>query len=238
VASACGTADVEYVWLNRSERRLDGVDAHAVAFDLTGCTNVTAITAAVAATPNQSQAHADEHGQTKSEFLHGTRIVCVALSVKPLPAPGSVFRSEVPPEQCRPDRDTRPGIYGAREARSYVPCCMQAFDRPAAHVQHNDAPSLYRDFLAERPQGGLHHVAFASARLDEAIAQGEALGTPVVTQWTDQLGGRYVYLEPTSASESYVELLEATPTLLGFFEQIEKAARFWDGDEPHRIVGE
>jgi hypothetical protein len=54
-------------------------------------------------------------------------------------------------------------------------------------VQHNDAPSLYRDFLAERPQGGL---------------------------------------------------LEATPTLLGFFEKIEKAARFWDGDEPHRIVGE
>jgi len=105
-------------------------------------------------------------------------------------------------------------------------------------VQHNDASSLYRDFLAERPQGGLHHVAFATARLDEAIAQGEALGTPVVQQWTDQLGGRYAYLEPASASESYVELLEATPTLLGFFEQIEKAARFWDGDEPHRVVGE
>ena len=32
-------------------------------------------------------------------------------------------------------------------------------------VQHNDVPSLYRDFLAERPQGGLHHVAFATARL-------------------------------------------------------------------------
>jgi hypothetical protein len=105
-------------------------------------------------------------------------------------------------------------------------------------VQHNDAPSLYRDFLAERPRGWLHHVAFATARLDEAIAQGESLGTPVVQQWTDQLGGRYAYLEPTAASESYVELLEATPTLLGFFEQIEKAARFWDGDEPHRIVGE
>jgi hypothetical protein len=200
-----------------------------------------------------------------------------------------VFRSEVPPEQCCPDRDTRPGISGAGEARSYVPSCIQAFDRLAAHVQHptveigdrgafyrsgqrraqasgagpndcnvdmgvalgysgpiqielivqhNDAPSLYRDFLAERPQGGLHHVAFATARLDEAIAQGEALGTPVVRQWTDQLGVRYAYLEPTAASESYVELLEATPTLLGFFEQIEKAARFWDGDEPHRIVGE
>ena len=60
----------------------------------------------------------------------------------------------------------------------------------------------------------------------------------VVQHWTDPLGGRYAYLEPQTSSESYIELLEGTPTLLGFFEQFEKASRFWDGAEPHRIVGQ
>jgi len=104
-------------------------------------------------------------------------------------------------------------------------------------VQHNDAPSLFRDFLAEHPRGGLHHVAFLTESLEAAIAEGEALGTPLVQQWTDQLGGRYAYLERRSPAEPYVELLEATPTLLGFFAQVEKEARRWDGEEPHRLVG-
>jgi hypothetical protein len=34
-----------------------------------------------------------------------------------------------------------------------------------------------------------------------------------------------------------VDLLEASPTMLGFFEQIEKETRRWDGSDPHRIVG-
>jgi 4-hydroxyphenylpyruvate dioxygenase-like putative hemolysin len=104
-------------------------------------------------------------------------------------------------------------------------------------VQHNDAPSLYRDFLAEHPEGGLHHLAFLTESLEEAIAAGDSLGTPMVQQWTDQIGGRYAYLERRSPAEPYIELLEATPTLLGFFEQIEKEARRWDGEDPHRIVG-
>ena len=104
-------------------------------------------------------------------------------------------------------------------------------------VQHNEAPSLYRDFLVEHPEGGLHHVSFLTESLDEAIVEGEALGTPMVQQWTDQIGGRYAYLERTSPAQPYVELLEVTPTLLGFFEQIEKSTQKWDGDEPHRIVG-
>jgi len=59
----------------------------------------------------------------------------------------------------------------------------------------------------------------------------------MVQQWTDQIGGRYAYLERRSPAEPYIELLEATPTLLGFFEQIEKEAHRWDGEDPHRIVG-
>jgi len=104
-------------------------------------------------------------------------------------------------------------------------------------VQHNDAPSLYRDFLAEHPEGGLHHLAFLTDSLEAAIAEAEALGTPMVQQWTDQLGGRSAFLERRSPAEPYVELFEATPTQLGFFEQVEKATQRWDGEEPHRIVG-
>lgn len=104
-------------------------------------------------------------------------------------------------------------------------------------VQYNEAPSLYRDFLAEHPGGGFHHIAFVTESLDAAVTHGESLGTPLVQHWTDQLGGRYAYLERVSPAQPYVELLEATPTLLGFFEQIEKAAGSWDGAEPHRVIG-
>ena len=104
-------------------------------------------------------------------------------------------------------------------------------------LQHNDARSLYRDFLAERPEGGLHHLAFVTHDLDAAAVEAEQLGTPIVQQWGDQLGGRYAYLDRTG-TEPYVELLEATPTLLGFFEQIERACAEWDGENPHRIVGQ
>ena len=37
-------------------------------------------------------------------------------------------------------------------------------------VEHNDAPSLYKDFLVEHPEGGLHHLAFITETMDEAIA--------------------------------------------------------------------
>ena len=104
-------------------------------------------------------------------------------------------------------------------------------------IQHNDAPSLYRDFLAEHPEGGLHHIGFVTESIDEAVAHGESIGTPAVQQWSDQLGDRYAYLDRLSPAQPYVELLGATPTLLGFFEQVEKAARRWDGEETHRIVG-
>jgi hypothetical protein len=104
-------------------------------------------------------------------------------------------------------------------------------------IQHNDAPSLYREFLADHPEGGLHHISFLTDSLDAAIADAESLGTPVIQQWTDLIGGRSAYLERRSPAEPYVELLEASPTMLGFFEQIEKETRRWDGSDPHRIVG-
>lgn len=105
-------------------------------------------------------------------------------------------------------------------------------------VQHNEAPSLYRDFLEERPGGGLHHIAFLTEQLDQAVAYGTEIDTPLLQQWTDRLGGRYAYLERRSAADPYIELLEVTPTLLGFFEHVQKACARWDGTRPHRIVGE
>lgn len=105
-------------------------------------------------------------------------------------------------------------------------------------MQHNEAPSLYQDFLQEHPVGGLHHIAFLTEQLEEAIAYGSELGTPMLQQWTDRLGGRYSYLDRRTSADPYFELLEVTPTLLGFFEHVQKACARWDGTRPRRIVGE
>jgi 4-hydroxyphenylpyruvate dioxygenase-like putative hemolysin len=40
--------------------------------------------------------------------------------------------------------------------------------------QDDDTPSVYKEFLARRPHGGLHHLAYDCANLDDAVRQASA----------------------------------------------------------------
>jgi methylmalonyl-CoA/ethylmalonyl-CoA epimerase len=95
--------------------------------------------------------------------------------------------------------------------------------------QRNDAPSPYRPWI-RAGRFGLHHVAHVSADVDADVERGTALGLEVVFDIRMPGGGRYTYLQvPGLGDDVFVELLEATPTILGMFEQGMAAAAAWDG---------
>jgi len=95
--------------------------------------------------------------------------------------------------------------------------------------QTNEAPSPYLPFQ-RRGDYGLHHTAFLSARIDQDVARAEAAGLHLVCDIRMPTGGRYVYFEaPVPGERGFIELLEATPQMLGMFERGIAAAAAWDG---------
>ncbi len=102
--------------------------------------------------------------------------------------------------------------------------------------QRNDAPSMYRDFLATGREG-LQHVAFWTedfdARLGEARARGHAVGQ------AGRIGadGRFVYLETEAHAGTVIELSEVGGAKGRFFRHVAEAARTWDGRDPVRRLG-
>ena len=104
--------------------------------------------------------------------------------------------------------------------------------------QHDDAPSLYREFL-DAGQEGLQHVAFWSteyqALFDDMVATGHVLGHE------GQIGGpqgRFAYFEApgTAPPGSVVEISDVSGSKGRFFEAIRRAAIDWDGQDPVRLV--
>lgn len=102
--------------------------------------------------------------------------------------------------------------------------------------QTNDAPSPYRAWF-RAGRFGLHHVAHLRPDVDADVARAEAAGLHAVFDIRMPGGGRYVYLEvPALGDQTFVELLEATPTMTGMFEQGIAAAAAWDGTPSVAIV--
>jgi Glyoxalase/Bleomycin resistance protein/Dioxygenase superfamily len=98
--------------------------------------------------------------------------------------------------------------------------------------QHNDAPSIYRDFLAAAPEG-LHHVGVLCTDLDAALAEHE-LQARVLQAGRTRLGQRFAYVDTTLHGGSMLELIEATEKMRRAFAFMQEAARTWDGSDPIR----
>lgn len=98
--------------------------------------------------------------------------------------------------------------------------------------QRNDAPTMYRDFLAAGREG-LQHVCTWPENYDEmlsrALADGIAAG-----QSGNSPRGPFVYLETEAHPGTVVELAAMTPMRRRQFAAIETAAAGWDGTEPIR----
>jgi catechol 2,3-dioxygenase-like lactoylglutathione lyase family enzyme len=98
----------------------------------------------------------------------------------------------------------------------------------------NDAPSMYRDFLAAGREG-LQHVAYWSddyqAVYDRVVALGYTVGQE------GQIGGaqgRFAYFETESHPGTVIELSDISGPKGAFFQFVKQAAVDWDGSQPIR----
>lgn len=101
----------------------------------------------------------------------------------------------------------------------------------------DDAPSMYRDFLAEGREG-LQHVAYWTESFDADLARYESLGYRVgQSGCAGGPDGRFVYFATEAHPGTVVEVSEVSGPKGGFFAHIRETARTWDGSEPIRRVG-
>ncbi len=99
--------------------------------------------------------------------------------------------------------------------------------------QRNDAPSMYRDFLAAGREG-LQHVAYWTGTMDADLARLEAAGYEVGQSGCIGANGRFVYFTTDAHPGTVVELSEINGPKGRFFRHIAEAARDWDGSDPVR----
>jgi hypothetical protein len=100
--------------------------------------------------------------------------------------------------------------------------------------QRNDAPSMYRDFLAREPRGGLQHVSYWTPTFDADFDRLAEAGYVVGQSGQIGKGGRFVYFDTEADPGTVVELSEISGGKGHFFEKIASEARSWDGSEPVR----
>jgi catechol 2,3-dioxygenase-like lactoylglutathione lyase family enzyme len=100
--------------------------------------------------------------------------------------------------------------------------------------QRNDAPSMYRDFLAAGREG-LQHIAYWTndfeADLQRCLHKGLVVGQQGVAGGAN---GRFVYFDTEAHPGTVVELSDSSGAKGAFFKHIADVARTWDGKDPIR----
>lgn len=105
--------------------------------------------------------------------------------------------------------------------------------------QRDDAPSMYRDFLAQGPEG-LQHVSTWPVDYEATLARALAAGHHIGQQGESNRGPFAYMLTQTQAGAGHrgtcMEIAAYTATRKRQFDAIEEAARGWDGRNPIRTV--
>ena len=98
--------------------------------------------------------------------------------------------------------------------------------------QHNDAPSIYRDWL-ESGRDGVQHVCIAVSDIAEATATCLARGLSIEQEliWP---GGGAIYVDTGGGPGTMVEMIQLNEALRTRFAMISEAARNWDRSRPLR----
>lgn len=99
--------------------------------------------------------------------------------------------------------------------------------------QRNDAPSMYRDFLAAGHEG-LQHVAVWTEDMDGELAAVARAGIEIGQSGQVGRSGRFVYLQTEAHPGTVVEVSEVSGGKGHFFERIAREAESWDGSNPVR----
>ena len=99
--------------------------------------------------------------------------------------------------------------------------------------QRNDAPSMYRDFLAAGHEG-LQHLAYWTSSFDDAFERATRAGLQVGQSGEIGESGRFVYFDTESHPGTVLELSEVSGANGRLFAKIARAASEWDGSDPIR----
>lgn len=100
--------------------------------------------------------------------------------------------------------------------------------------QHNNAPSIYREFL-DVGRTGLHHVAYWAEDFDGAMARARAAGYRTA-QIGRTAGTGFAYVDGGPAAD-FIEIMQLNEVTGGMMGLIRDAAATWDGKDPVRTVG-
>ncbi len=115
--------------------------------------------------------------------------------------------------------------------------------------QRNDAPSMYRDFLARERRGGLQHVAYWTKTFDDDMERFRRQGFQVAQSGQIGADGRFVYFDTEQRAErraepdterdgdgdrgacpgTVVEVSEISGAKGSFFARLAEKAATWDG---------
>jgi hypothetical protein len=101
--------------------------------------------------------------------------------------------------------------------------------------QRNEAPSMYRDFLAGgRP--GLQHVAYWPDDYETALKSVEERGYRIGQSGRIGDPGRFAYLDTEGHPGTVVEISETHGPKGKFFRHVAELSAAWDGSDPIRTV--
>lgn len=100
--------------------------------------------------------------------------------------------------------------------------------------QNSHVPSVYRELL-DRSGPGFHHWAIFSNSFDEDVARYQRDGHALAFSGALSVG-RYAYLDTVAELGGMIELIEDTPVVQEFFDNIESMACDWDGTDPVRYA--
>ena len=97
--------------------------------------------------------------------------------------------------------------------------------------QRNDAPTMYRDFVAQQ-RTGLQHVAYWTQSFDADLARLKEFKSGM----SGEVGanGRFVYFETEYHPGTVIELSEVAGPKGKMFDLIRESAINWDGKDPVR----
>jgi len=78
-------------------------------------------------------------------------------------------------------------------------------------IEHKDGDTIYKEFMARNPMGGVHHLAWFVKNIDEAVREMEQLGFKVIQSgrgYGKDGDGGFAYLSTEDELGALFELLE------------------------------
>lgn len=93
--------------------------------------------------------------------------------------------------------------------------------------QHDDQPTVYREFLELNPAGGLQHLAFWCDDVPAVIAR--HCGTAGAFRVRQRYGDMHAYLDCIDDPGLMIQLMDSGPMMTSLFAIIKEGAETWDG---------